>query len=89
MQKITRTIYTTTIRLGAITLSNGEPTIAEIDPIIVKSTSPLTEKEVTKKLRMYPRATVLETTTESAVLAISLDDFIQHATPVTRPPSQR
>ena len=89
MNSITRTIYTTTLRLGTVVIDNNVPTVNELEPITVVSTAPLSEKEIHKRLRLYPKATLIEQKFTTQVMSISLDDFIRHAKPTTRPPSQQ
>lgn len=89
MSSITRTIYTTTLRLGTVVIDNNVPTVKELEPITVVSTAPLSEKEINKRLRLYPRATLLEQKYTTQVMSLSLDDFIKYANPITRPPSQQ
>lgn len=87
-EMITRTIVTTTIKTVKVVMIENKPEMVEQPDIIVTSTCSLSEKKINKIMTKYPHCTVTGHTETAKVMSISLDDFLEKATEVTRSPSQ-
>lgn len=88
MKKISRTIYTTTVKAAAVRSENGDVKAEHLAPLVFageKLTEERAMKEVVRSYGKHRQYIIVELKVEPETYEIDLDVFLTHATKVESP----